>query len=155
MEVKHEGGHYFKVKYNWIQPGPVPTPATPATPESEKPKQEFTDMPIDTGFLKDWNLVCIEGETPVEAVPEDPKAKKTPAPKDKGKAGGQLEEITDNRPREINHTKDFKEEGLAAVKITEDFANYFESYHMNVEVYKVNRETQEETLKETYPLDMS
>ena len=87
--------------------------------------------------MKEWNLVCIEGETPQEAVPEDPKAKKTPAAaKDKGKGGqATLEEITDNRPREINYTKDFKEEGAPAFKITEDFAKYLETYKMVIEIY--------------------
>jgi hypothetical protein len=29
FDVKHEGGHYFKVKYDWFTPGPPSTDATP------------------------------------------------------------------------------------------------------------------------------
>jgi len=64
----------------------------------------------DTGFLKDWNLIQIDGEEPLEAVPEDLKAKGGKAPPAKGGAKGAttaLEEITDNRPRIINFEKKF------------------------------------------------
>ena len=41
-------------------------------------------------------------------VVEDPKAKKAPPPKAAAKgATTALEEITDNRPREISYTKNF------------------------------------------------
>jgi hypothetical protein len=58
----------------------------------------------DTGFLKDWTLVQIEGEEPVEASAEEPVkgGKKGAAPaKGAPKATSALEEITDNRPRTI------------------------------------------------------
>ena len=45
MNAKHEGGHYFKIKYDWIK----------LTPEGGVEIYE-----IDTGFLKDWNLVHIQ-----------------------------------------------------------------------------------------------
>ena len=56
--------------------------------------------------MKDWTLIRIEGEEPVEAVQEDTKDKgkgaKAPAAKGGAKGGATtLEEITDNRPREI------------------------------------------------------
>lgn len=61
--------------------------------------------------MKDWTLVQIEGETPTVAVVEevkDPKKKAPPPSKDVKKAqAGQLEEITDNRPRIITWTKNF------------------------------------------------
>jgi hypothetical protein len=113
----------------------------------------------DTGFLKDWNLVQIEGEEPVEAAVEDPKAKgKAPPAKGgaKGGAAATLEEITDNRPRIINFEKKFGAEGEGGVvKITEDVAQYFEKFLMPLTIWSVNRETQEEKLCETYELDLS
>jgi len=61
------------------------------------------------GFLKEWTLIRIEGEEPVEQVQAETiapvKGGKAPPPKGApGKAAaatGALEEITDNRPREI------------------------------------------------------
>ena len=56
------------------------------------------------GFLKDWTLVQIEGEEPVEVSAEEPVkgGKKGAAPaKGAPKAAAALEEITDNRPRII------------------------------------------------------
>jgi hypothetical protein len=58
--------------------------------------------------MKDWTLIQIEGEEPIpQTPPEEEKkdakaAKKAPPPKaaDK-KPAGALEEITDNRPREM------------------------------------------------------
>jgi len=63
-------------------------------------------VPIDTGYLKDWTLIKIEGEEAVEAVQEETKDKAKGgkgAPAKGGAKGGAatLEEITDNRPREI------------------------------------------------------
>ena len=58
-------------------------------------------MPVESGFMKDWTLILIEGETPVDQTqPEEPVkgGKKPPAKQDK-KGGATLEEITDNRPR--------------------------------------------------------
>lgn len=105
MEAKHEGGHYLKVKYEWLSVnGDV----------IEMAKN-------DSGFFRDWTLLQIEGEEPkpADATPVDPKAaagaKKAPAapakpdPK-KGGAPGALEEITDNRPRTVTLTKDFAAE---------------------------------------------
>ena len=56
--------------------------------------------------MKDWTLIKIEGEEAVEVVADDPKDKgkggKAPPAKGGAKGGGStLEEITDNRPREI------------------------------------------------------
>jgi len=61
----------------------------------------------DTGFLRDWNLIQIEGEEPVQQEadqPVDNKGKqaapaKKAAPPKQGAPKGALEEITDNRPR--------------------------------------------------------
>lgn len=36
MESKHEGGHYFKIKYSWFNPLAVPNSA--ATSERDKPQ---------------------------------------------------------------------------------------------------------------------
>ncbi len=100
FDAKHEGGHYIKVKYSWFTVGPIPTDGSPT-------KVETTE--VDAGFLKDWNLIQIEGEEPAEALGEDAKAsaaQKGKAPPPKGGAKGAppsstLEEISDNRPRTI------------------------------------------------------
>jgi len=42
MEVKHEGGHYMKVKYDWISVTAV--------------SKEITFPENDTGFFRDWTL---------------------------------------------------------------------------------------------------
>ena len=94
FDCKHEGGHYFKVKYNWINT------VSPT---------EFGAVDEETTHMKDWNLVQIEGEEKVDEVVEeavadkkvDPKAKKGAPAKGatQAKVGGALEEITDNRPR--------------------------------------------------------
>jgi len=88
-------------------------------------------QPVDTGFLKEWTLVRIEGEEPVEAVAEETKApakggKAAPA-KGAAKAGAVLEEITDNRPREVQYIKNFGEES-GPTKFSEDIARYFENF---------------------------
>ena len=48
METKHEGGHYLKVKYDWINVA----------------GENITYQTYDTGFFKDLNLIKIEGEEP-------------------------------------------------------------------------------------------
>lgn len=94
----------MKIKFDWINIGP------PAT--EENPVQQVDKEKIDTGFLKDWNLIQIEGEEPVEQVADaDPKAAKGKPPPAKGGAKvGALEEITDNRPREIKFEKQWSAE---------------------------------------------
>jgi hypothetical protein len=91
-------------------------------------------LDLDTGFFKDWNLIQIEGEEPVPkdeevAVAADPKAKAAPAKKPAGKPapGGKvtMEEITDNRPRIVSYLKDFAEDGIPAMKISEAIAEKF------------------------------
>jgi hypothetical protein len=157
MEAKHEGGHYFKVKYNWFG-----TSSTPASEKGQKPN--FKEDTLDTGYMKDWNLVQIEGETPVQQSAEEDKSapqttsksSKKPAGKDAKKAAaGALEEITDNRPREVNYTKNFAEEGVTATKGTEDFAKFFETFLFTFQIWKVERETQQESLQEECSLDLT
>jgi len=89
----------------------------------------------------------------VEDAKAPAKGKAAPA-KGAAKGGGALEEITDNRPREIQFLKNFGEEA-GPVKVTEDLARYFENFLLNVSIWQVDRETQEETWKEAYDLDMS
>lgn len=135
MEAKHEGGHYFKVKYEWIA-------VTGESIEMQK---------LDSGFFKDWNLLQIEGEEPkpLEPVAVDPKAaagaKKPPAPAakpDPKKGGAALEEITDNRPRTVSLTKDFAAEaGGAGLRINEELAKKMAEMLIKIEVVEVNRET--------------
>ncbi len=150
MEAKHEGGHYLKVKYEWLA-------LNGEAIELQK---------LDSGFFRDWNLIQIEGEEPKPAEPVaavDPKAAaKKPAaapgkpdPK-KGGAPGALEEITDNRPRIISYTKDFAAEaGGAGLRINDEMAKKIADSYIKVEVIEVNRETQEESLRDSVSIDIS
>ena len=144
LDAKHEGGHYFKVKYDWFNAGEITKDETPQVIEK-------TDN--DTGFLKEWNLIQIEGEEPETAAVEDPKAKGGKAPaKAPAKGSTALEEITDNRPRIINYKKEFGSheggEPGPPIKVTEDLARFFEKFLLSISVWEVNRETQEETFCE-------
>lgn len=48
LDAKHEGGHYFKVKFDWFTPGPTTSDGT---------AQQIDKNENDSGFLKDWNLI--------------------------------------------------------------------------------------------------
>lgn len=156
MDAKHEGGHYFKVKFNWF--------TAQTTPVSERGQVPLLkDQTIDSGFMRDWKLIQIEGETPAVASPEEEKSapitskssKKPPSKDAKKAATGALEEITDNRPREVSFTKNFSEEGVTATKGTEDFAKFFETFLFTFQIWKVERETQQESMMEEYKLDLT
>lgn len=148
MEVMHEGGHYMKIKYNWMD---------------VKPDGTVTEIDHDTGFFKEWNLIQIEGEEKVEAQEEvavaaDPKDKKAAAKKPAGKpAPGKatMEEITDNRPRTMSYLNDFAENGVAPMKISEAIAERFTKQILKLQICSVNRETQEESVDETIDIDVS
>ena len=147
MEAKQEGGHYFKVKYEWI---------------SIQGPDQIDFQKIDSGFFRDWQLIKIEGEEPkpVEEVPVKGAPAKKPAPGGGGakpdpKKGGALEEITDNRPRQISYNKDFGQEMGGGIKITEEVAKRFSEASMKVDIVEVNRETQEETVRDTVFIDLS
>ena len=47
MNVKQEGGHYLKVKYNWFNVGPATEDGAPV---------KITKEELETGFMKDWTL---------------------------------------------------------------------------------------------------
>ena len=78
-----------------------------------------SQMDLDSGFLKEWKLLQIEGEEPIEETELDLEsrmgAKGKPAAdkkKDKPKAGAgggkaTMEEITDNRPRIVSYENNF------------------------------------------------
>ena len=85
----------MKVKYNWFN----------VTADN------IEEVEMDTGHMKDWTLIQIEGEEPEESKDDDPKAKGKAPAKGKPGAGSAMEEITDNRPREIQFAKVFAEEG--------------------------------------------
>ena len=104
-------------------------------------------------------MIQIEGEEPVEVAAEEPVkgGKKAPAPaKGAPKATSALEDITDNRPRIIQHVKNFGEEGGTTLRITDTVAKWFETNVMKVQIFLINREKpDEEVLKETMELDLS
>mmetsp|Transcript_2852 Transcript_2852/g.3406 ORF Transcript_2852/g.3406 Transcript_2852/m.3406 type:complete len:164 (-) Transcript_2852:58-549(-) len=124
MEVKHEAGHYLKIKYSWIE-------VDPSTKEISFPM-------TDTGYFFDWTLVQIEGEDPNEnesVLESQPKinsakgtaAKSKAAANQKNQAKG-LPEQTDNRPRTIKFLKDFGAEDSgpnAGLNVTEPVAIAF------------------------------
>lgn len=65
--MTHEAGHNFRIKYDWFQ-------------NTDKESLQFTEN--DTGALRDWTVLKIEGEpdiVPTEAVPINPKDKGKPA----------------------------------------------------------------------------
>lgn len=98
---------------------------------------------------------------PVEdanAPPAGKAAEKKKAPPAKGAPGkaGALEEITDNRPREISYTRDLSEElNGVGLNIDEDIAHAFSNAFCNIQIVDVDRETQEESVVETIQLDLS
>ena len=125
-------------------------------------------MDLDSGFLKDWNLIQIEGEEPIAQLEEDEDLKSPhkgkPAGADKKKAaakaaggGGKQtnEEITDNRPRIVNYINDFAESGIAPLKVSEAIAEKFTKQFLNLQIVTTNRETGEETTEETMSIDIS
>lgn len=101
FEVKHEVGHYLKVKFDWISVDPT--------------TQEISFPQIDTGFLKEWTLLQIEGEDPIEQEESQPDISltkpgskappKKPDPK-KGAKTAALEEITETRPMTVKFVRD-------------------------------------------------
>ena len=147
MDLKHEAGHYHKIKYDWIAID----------------KDEEVSFPVtDTGMLKDWNLVQIDGEEAVaveEVDKEKPDGGKKAPPKKAAdpKKGptGKLEDITDNRPRQVNYERNCADEAGAPLEITEEIAKKFSEAWMNVEIIEINKETQEEKVVETLKLDIS
>jgi hypothetical protein len=42
MEALHEAGHYYRVRYDWMNVAPDGTVST---------------IDLDTGFFKEWNLL--------------------------------------------------------------------------------------------------
>jgi hypothetical protein len=67
-----------------------------------------------------------------------------------------LEEITDNRPRTVTLTKDFAAEaGGVGLRINEEIAKRIADMAIKVEVIEVNRETQEETVRDGVSIDIS
>lgn len=103
MDLKHEGGHNLKVKYDWFRP---------------ESADKLTFYEVDSGFLKEWTLIQVEGEDPqpVEVVVVDPKAKGKAPVKNKV-----VEEVIDNRPRTIQFKKDVSE-GVEGVRFSEQLA---------------------------------
>ena len=116
FEAKHEAGHYLKVKFDWMKI------------DASGDQTQITFPVTDTGHLKDWTLVQIEGEEPIAQEDVDPKAKAAAAKKgaDTKKAGSKLEEITDNRPRTVKFEYDVSEaNGGVGMEITEEIAFAF------------------------------
>ena len=75
-------------------------------------------------------------------------AGKKGAPAKDTKKQAALEEITDNRPREMSYKLDIVE-GEPGIEVTEEIAHAFGKAHLNIQIFNVDRETQEEKLVET------
>ena len=83
-----------------------------------------------------------------------PPGKKPVDPK-KGGPTGKLEDITDNRPRQVNYERNCAEEPNGSIEITEELAIKFSEAFMNVQIIEINKENQEEKVVETMQLDIS
>jgi hypothetical protein len=66
-----------------------------------------------------------------------------------------MEEITDNRPRQVDYINDFAENGISPLRVNEAVAEKFTKAYLNVKIMKTNRETMEETEEETISIDIS
>jgi hypothetical protein len=66
-----------------------------------------------------------------------------------------MEEITDNRPRQVDFVNDFAENGISPLRVNEAVAEKFTTAYLNVKIMKTNRETMEETEEETISIDIS
>lgn len=104
FEIKHEGGHYLKLKFNWISINPT--------------TNEISYPVVDSGYLRDWTLMQIEGEEPAPLdtsdnfatnQPKGGKAMPKKAAPAKGAKTVALEEITDDRPRTVKFKHDCAE----------------------------------------------
>ena len=95
---------------------------------------------VETGALREWNLLQIEGEEPVKEEIIDPKA--SPAKKSPTKPGSKqvIEEVLDDRLRTIFYKKDFAaENGDTGVKFTEQIAAKFQSTVMKISVIESDK----------------
>ena len=78
MQVKHEAGHYLRIKYDFLE---------------AMPDGSVSTMELDTNFFKEWTLLQVEGEEPIaEKEPEEEVKKgaakgKKEAPKKPGSKG--------------------------------------------------------------------
>ena len=91
---------------------------------------------IDSGLLKEWTLLQIEGEEPVkEEVVVDTKV--SPAKKSPNKPGAKqvVEEVIDNRPRKISYKKEFAaENGDVGIRFTDQIALKFQKTVMKISI---------------------
>jgi len=122
FELKQEAGHNLKLKYEWPQPN----------------AEDYELKECETAALRDWNLLQIEGEEPL-AVEEPVAENAKPSPTKKGAAGKKdpkaVEEITDNRPRVVNYTRNIAEEsGGAGMRFTEPIITKFVSQILVIHV---------------------
>ena len=83
--------------------------------------------------------------------------KKPPAaPAKGGGAGSKLEEITDNRARIVNYERDFAAENNGVgLEVSEDVAIKFSEAILHLQVFDIDKETQDEILLETIEIDLS
>jgi hypothetical protein len=66
-----------------------------------------------------------------------------------------MEEITDNRPRTVNYVFDFAEQGLPALKVSQEIAEKFTQSNMDIQIIRCDRVSGEETVEETIKIDIS
>lgn len=146
FELKHEAGHYIKIKYDWLQM------------DQATGKADFVET--DTGFLRDWTLLQIEGEEPVSTETlEEAKGKvggKDKKGDPKKAPAGKMEEISDNRPRKVMYERDFAAENNGTgLKVNQDLAVALSEAFITVQIFDVDKETQAETLLEKLSFDLS
>jgi hypothetical protein len=106
---------------------------------------------VDTGLLKEWTLLQIEGEEPVKEEVADGRATsplKKVAPKTSVK--NVAEEITDNRPRTISYKRDCAaENGDIGIRFTDQIATKFQNTVMKISVFESDK------VVESVQLDLS
>jgi hypothetical protein len=120
FDVKHEAGHYLKLRYDWIS----------ATADG----YEISNN--ETAPFKEWTLLQIEGEEPAPIQQEPVVDPKTASPAKKGAAPPKkvvVEEVIDNRPRTIQLKRDFASEE-ARFRFTEPAALKFKSHVLTVHI---------------------
>ena len=108
IELKHEAGHNFRLKYEWLH---------------QEAAAEYEMREHETVAFKEWQLLQIEGDSP---VPDEEPAVEAVAAKGKKPAkpsNKKEEEIVDDRPRTVILKREVAAETGVGFKVTEESAS--------------------------------
>lgn len=131
LEVKHEGGHNYRIKYDWFQAN----------------GEDLAFFEVDAGLLSSWQLLQIEGELP-ETIPDQTVVTKPGDKNNKDLKKKDVEQVTDNRPRRVSHNIRPDQADLS-IKVSEELAYSFQNAFFNLRIYEQDK------LVETIHLDIS